>query len=58
METNQEDKNNGQDGDQGKPRATVHERNGKYEVDLTVPLPLSLTSRKRLPSKGGGKAKC
>ena len=54
METKEADKNNG-DGDQGKPRATIHERNGKYDVFVTVPV-ACLPDRKRPPTEVGGKA--
>ena len=56
METNKADNNNGQDEDQEKPRATIHERNGKYDVFVTAPV-ACLPDRKRPPTEVGGKAR-
>ena len=54
METNEERKNNGEDGDEEKPSAMIHERNGKYDVFVTVPV-ACLPDRKRPPTEVGGK---
>ena len=56
METNKADNNNGQDEDQEKPRATIHEHNGKYDVFVTLPV-ACLPDRKHPPTELGGKAR-